>query len=100
MWNIRVSANWERSVRGKESKTVKEREQERNLWLSEEEAMGLLDLALLSPGELTPEQRAAVLKLSDFCRQFLRESEEVRHARGRQPLESLRMLRCEAKPAA
>jgi hypothetical protein len=89
--------------RGKECKTLREREQERNLWLTEEEAMGLLDLTLLCPGELSPEQRVAVLKLSEFCRQFLREPEENRHARGRQPLESLRLLRCEGqevKPAA
>jgi hypothetical protein len=83
------------SKTGKESGTLREREQERSLWLTEEEAMGLLDVALLSPGELTPEQRAAILKLSEFCRQFLREPEEVRQARNRQALEPLRLLRCD-----
>lgn len=78
--------------RGKESKTVREREQERNLWLTEEEAMGLLDIALLCPGDLSPEQRTAVLKLSEFCRQFLREPEDIRNARARQPVEILREL--------
>ncbi|HLV78763.1 MAG TPA: hypothetical protein VKT32_00740 [Chthonomonadaceae bacterium] len=48
---------------------------ERSLELTIEEAMGLLDLLLLSPGELTVEQRAATLKLSEFCRKWLRESQ-------------------------
>lgn len=56
--------------------------------------MGLLDIALLCPGDLTAEQQTAVLKLSEFCRQFLREPEEVHQARARQPLESLRLLQC------
>lgn len=73
------------------------REQERCLWLTEDEAMGLLDVALLSPGELSPEQRAAVMKLSEFCRQFLRAPEEVRHARGLQSLSMLSVLQCESK---
>ena len=45
----------------------------RSLCLTEEEAMGLLDIVMLSPGELTSEQRAAIMKLSEFCRQFLRD---------------------------
>lgn len=75
---------------------MKEREQEKSLFLTEEEAMGLLDVALLCPGELTPEQRAAVMKLSEFCRQFLRAPEEVRHARGLQTMNRLRVLQCES----
>ena len=42
--------------------------------LTEAEALGLLDMIMLSPTDLTPEQRAAMMKLSDFCREFLRES--------------------------
>lgn len=56
---------------------MKERKSERPLWLSEEEAMGLLDLSLVVPAELTPDQRAAISKLSEFCRQFLRSPEEA-----------------------
>lgn len=50
-----------------------ERKIERCVYMSEEEAMALLDLALLCPGDLTLEQRSAIVKLSEFCRQFLRE---------------------------
>jgi hypothetical protein len=35
--------------------------------------MGLLEIVMLSPGELTPEQRTAIVKLSDFCRECLRD---------------------------
>ncbi len=59
---------------------VKERKSERPLWLSEDEAMGLLDLAMIVPSELTPDQRAAVGKLSEFCRHFLRNPEEAAHS--------------------
>lgn len=74
---------------------MKERERERSLWLTEEEAMGLLDVALLCPGDLTPAQRSAVIKLSDFCRQFLR-SEDARPARVSPPVGTLRALQCES----
>jgi hypothetical protein len=40
--------------------------------MTEEEAMGLLDVAVMSTNELSPEQHAAMRKLSEFCRQFLR----------------------------
>ncbi|MCW3052614.1 MAG: hypothetical protein JWN14_1784 [Chthonomonadales bacterium] len=46
---------------------------EKPLCLTEEEAMSLLDLVLVSPADLTPIQRAAFLKLAEHCRQFLRE---------------------------
>jgi hypothetical protein len=49
--------------------------QEYRLKLTKEEALGLLDLIVLSPGDLSPEQRAAFVKLSELCRQFLREEE-------------------------
>lgn len=51
---------------------MQERNCERCLWMTEEEAMGLLDVAVMSASELSPEQHAAVQKLSEFCRQFLR----------------------------
>lgn len=62
-------------ARQKGTWTVKKRECEKELWLNEEEAMGLLDIIMMSPNDLTPAQRAAILKLSDFCREFLREEE-------------------------
>ena len=46
---------------------------EKPLCLTEEEAMSLLDLVLVSPADLTPSQRAAFLKLAEHCRQFLRD---------------------------
>jgi hypothetical protein len=55
---------------------LKDREDERHLCLDEEEAIGLLNIVMFSPTELNAEQRAAVLKLSDYCRQFLREPAE------------------------
>lgn len=49
---------------------------EKTLCLTEEEALGLLDLVLMAPDDLTPAQRSAFLKLSEHCRQFLRETAE------------------------
>ncbi len=49
---------------------------EKTLCLTEEEAMSLLDIVLVSPSDLTPAQRSAFLKLSEHCRQFLREDPE------------------------
>lgn len=46
---------------------------EKTLCLTEDEAMGLLDIMLVSETDLTPAQRSALLKLSEHCRQFLRE---------------------------
>jgi len=48
--------------------------------LTEAEALGLLDMIMLTPTDLTPEQRAAMLKLSDFCREFLRDNSEPNSA--------------------
>jgi hypothetical protein len=53
---------------------MQEERRERSLELTMEEAMGLLDILLLCPGELTAEQRTATLKLSEFCRKWLRDS--------------------------
>jgi len=47
---------------------------EHNLSLTEEEAMGLLDIVMLSPSDLSPEQRAAAEKLSNYCREMIRET--------------------------
>ena len=49
---------------------------EKTLCLTEEEALSLLDIVLMTPTDLTSEQRSAVLKLSEHCRQFLREEAE------------------------
>ncbi len=51
---------------------MKNRLEERAIHFTEEEAMGLLELSMTCPMELTHEQRAALVKLSDFCRQFMR----------------------------
>ena len=51
---------------------------DQSLGLTVEEAMGLLDIIMMSPGELTPDQRTAVLKLSDFCRRHLREMDPMK----------------------
>jgi len=55
---------------------MKDRVNERSLWLSEDDAMGLLDVVMLCPDELTPAQKAAAIKLSEFCRQFLHDADE------------------------
>jgi len=54
---------------------MQEEGRERSLELTMEEAMGLLDILLLCPGELTAEQRTATLKLSEFCREWLRDAQ-------------------------
>ncbi len=45
-----------------------------SLSFNEAEALGLLDLVLMCPGELSVDQHRAALKLSDVCRQLLRNS--------------------------
>lgn len=57
------------------SEIVREIGLERMLKLTEDEALGLLDIVMMSPGELSPEQRTAVMKLSDYCRDLIRERE-------------------------
>ena len=44
----------------------------RLLALSQEEALGLLEIAMTSAVELNRVQRTAILKLSDYCRGFIR----------------------------
>ena len=61
---------------------LQDRAIERGICLTEEEAMGLLDIVLMCPGDLTADQRAAMLKLSDFCRQFIRDVADTSPARG------------------
>lgn len=56
---------------------MQEGRSEHNLRLTEEEAMGLLDIVMMSPVDLSPEQRTALVKLSDFCREMLRESADA-----------------------
>jgi len=51
---------------------MKNRLEERAIHLTEEEAMGLLELGMTCPMDLSFEQRAALVKLSEFCRQFMR----------------------------
>ena len=48
--------------------------QDQTLNLTEEEAMGLLDIIMLSPMDLSPEQRAAAEKLSNYCKAKFREA--------------------------
>lgn len=76
MWKTKGANDFPEAKDGG-NRILKERKSERPLWLSEEEAMGLLDITLVAPGELTLDQRAAVSKLSDFCRHFLRNPEEA-----------------------
>ncbi len=52
--------------------------------LSQEEALVLLEILMVYPADLNAEQRAAILKLSDFCREFLRD--EGREARDILPI--------------
>lgn len=55
--------------------------EERPLNLTEEEALNLLELAMSCPVDYNFEQRAALVKLSEFCRQFMR-SETSSHQNG------------------
>ncbi len=64
---------------------------EKTLCLTEEEAIGLLDIMLVTPGDLTPEQRSAFMKLSEHCRQLLREdSDSAAYTTHRARVESFR----------
>ena len=47
------------------------RDRGRPLVLTEEEAMGLLEMCLYSKEETDPVKAAAMHKLADFCRDFL-----------------------------
>lgn len=49
---------------------------ERSLCLTEEEAMGLLDIVMMSNADLSTDQHSAIIKLSEFCREYLRERAE------------------------
>ncbi len=53
---------------------VNDTRSEHTLSLTEDEAMGLLDIVMLSPTDLSPEQRAAAEKLSNYCREIFREA--------------------------
>lgn len=45
---------------------------ETSLQLTENEAMGLLDILLLTSTDMTEEQQSALAKISDACREFIR----------------------------
>lgn len=53
-----------------------DRGQERPLWLTMEEAMGLLDILVLTPAELSDAQQQALQKLGTFYRQGVHETDE------------------------
>ncbi len=44
-----------------------------DICFSTEEALSLLELIVTSAGEMTPEQRSVVMKLSEYCRMALRD---------------------------
>ena len=50
--------------------------EERNLRLTEEEALCLLEITMTCPTDLSVEQRTAVVKLGEFCRQFMRTDQQ------------------------
>ena len=50
----------------------------RLLPLSEEEAMGLLEIVMLCPVELSTEQQGTAIKLSRFCKSFFHEASSLR----------------------
>ncbi len=64
-------------LKAKGGEIVKDRTHAQGLWLTKDEALGLLDIVLMSPVDLTPERRDAVMKLSEFCREYLRDNEEA-----------------------
>ncbi len=45
------------------------------LYLTQEEALGLLDIVLTTATDLSREQRSALMKLSGLCRESFREDE-------------------------
>lgn len=55
---------------------VKGQNQERCLWLSKDEAMGLLNLVLNSPEDMSKEQHLVMEKLGEMCRQFIHDERE------------------------
>lgn len=48
-------------------------EEKKALNLTEEEALGLLELALTSMTEMNADQRSALLKLSSYCKNIWRQ---------------------------
>ncbi|HZT41782.1 MAG TPA: hypothetical protein VFA07_06315 [Chthonomonadaceae bacterium] len=72
------------------------------LGLTIEEALGLLDIMLVSPLELTSHQNMALQKLSEFCRQRLGATEAIPAAETignpRRASQIYRLLRVAVKP--
>ena len=56
---------------------MKHRAVEQCIWLTQEEAIGLLELVMVSPNELTQEQRSAFMKLSECCRRALSDADTL-----------------------
>ena len=52
------------------------RDARRPLHLTEEEALGLLEMCLYSKDETDPVKAAALHKLADYCRDFLAETSD------------------------
>ena len=67
---------------------VTDRANEHSMCLTEEEALGLLKIVMMCPAELDAEQRDAMLKLSEFCRRFLRDDADQTRPFNRAPRNS------------
>ena len=68
------------------------------LFLSAEEAMGLLDLCLMSQAEFDPEKECALLKLSDLVRRHLAEDAKEACVVAKLGLEDVSMEPIETSP--
>ncbi len=53
---------------------MQDNHREKCIYISEEEAMGLLEMATRFQGELSPEQIRAMGKLTELCRSCYRDS--------------------------
>ncbi len=76
-WNALVIAGNYNTARDSRGSIEMKDMLDHGLDLTQEEAMGLLDIVLMCPLELTMEQRAALDKLSEFCRVYIRENVEA-----------------------
>lgn len=50
---------------------------ERGVCLTEEEALGVLDILMVSKADMNLEQRSAFFKISEYYRTFIREAEQL-----------------------
>ena len=53
---------------------MQDNHREKCIYMSEEEAMGLLEMATRFQGELSPDQIQAIIKLTELCRSHYRET--------------------------